>query len=88
MLHAISVILAVTPRPLHHPTRRRLASAPPRTVVALAVGGLVLVAARRASGGGTDHGTVDINLVTVNDFHGRIEQTGTAGRYRRACRRP
>ena len=28
-------------------------------------------------------GFVDINLVTVNDFHGRIEQSGAVGWHRR-----
>ena len=32
-------------------------------------------------------GSVDINLVTVNDFHGRIEQSG-AVRWHRRPRRP
>lgn len=50
-------------------------------VVALAVGGLVPAQAAPPSvPPGKANGTkVDINLVTVNDFHGRIEQAGTAG---------
>lgn len=63
--------------------RRRVAVAGLSGVaaVALAVGGLVPAQAAPPSvPPGNANGTkVDINLVTVNDFHGRIEQAGTAG---------
>jgi 5'-nucleotidase len=65
------------------PARRRLAVGALSGVaaVALAVGGLVPASAAPPSvPPGKANGTkVDINLVTVNDFHGRIEQAGTAG---------
>ncbi len=65
------------------PARRRLAvgALSGAAVVALAVGGLVPAQAAPPSvPPGKANGTkVDINLVTVNDFHGRIEQAGTAG---------
>ena len=66
------------------PTRRRLAlgALSGAAALALAVGGLTPAQAApptdpSGKGGGTG-ATVDINLVTVNDFHGRIEQSGTA----------
>ena len=64
------------------PTRRRLAVGASAGVaaVALAVGGLV--PAQAAPPGvppGNAYGRmIEINLMTVNDFHGRIEQSGTA----------
>ncbi len=65
------------------PTRRRLALGASAGVaaVALAVGGFVPAQAAPPTtppGGNAKGNTVDINLVTVNDFHGRIEQSGTA----------
>jgi 2',3'-cyclic-nucleotide 2'-phosphodiesterase (5'-nucleotidase family) len=51
--------------------------------IALAMGAVVPAQAHpKDKGGPKGHAygrTVDINLVTVNDFHGRIEQSGTAG---------
>lgn len=67
------------------PTRRRLATGAlaGAATLALALGGLTPAQAAPPSappGKGEGKGTtVDINLVTVNDFHGRIEQSGTAG---------
>ena len=65
------------------PARRRLVVGALSGVAAvtLAVGGLVPAQAAPPSvPPGQANGTkVDINLVTVNDFHGRIEQAGTAG---------
>src|SRR6188472_3024411 len=63
--------------------RRRLALGASAGVatLALALGGLVpaqAAAPSDPSGGNAKGNTVDINLVTVNDFHGRIEQSGTA----------
>jgi 5'-nucleotidase len=63
--------------------RRRLALGASAGVatLALALGGLVPAQAAPPSdpsGGNAKGNTVDINLVTVNDFHGRIEQSGTA----------
>lgn len=60
-------------------TRGALAAA---AIVGLAFGGAATAQAvppdgLPPKGGGT--AMVDINLVTVNDFHGRIEQAGTAG---------
>ncbi|MET0779918.1 MAG: bifunctional UDP-sugar hydrolase/5'-nucleotidase [Mycetocola sp.] len=49
--------------------------------LALAVGGFMPAQAAPPSDPSGEKGkgtTVDINLVTVNDFHGRIEQSGTA----------
>lgn len=64
------------------PTRRRLALGASAGVaaVALAVGGLVPASAAPPSAPpGNAYGRmIDINLMTVNDFHGRIEQSGTA----------
>lgn len=66
------------------PARRRLAVGAAAGVAALAmtVGGLIPAQAAPPTdkdGNGKAAGrTVDINLVTVNDFHGRIEQSGTA----------
>ena len=52
-------------------------------VAATAGLGLALGAIAPAQAAPSDRGkaarSVDINLVTVNDFHGRIEQAGTAG---------
>ncbi len=48
------------------------------TAVGLTLGGAAGAQAA-PSPKGADARTVDINLVTVNDFHGRIEQAGTAG---------
>ena len=71
MLHAISVFSAVTPRPLHHPhssaaraRRRRHRHA--RSAPAPSSFRPRRLLIRR-----------QINLVTVNDFHGRIERTRT-----------
>ena len=64
-------------------TRRRLALGASAGVatLALALGGLAPAQAAPPSDpsdGKAKGTTVDINLVTVNDFHGRIEQSGTA----------
>ena len=48
------------------------------TAVGLTLGGAAAAQAA-PSPKGEEARTVDINLVTVNDFHGRIEQAGTAG---------
>jgi len=66
-----------------HSTRRRLALGASAGVatLALALGGIAPAQAAPPSdpsGGNAKGNTVDINLVTVNDFHGRIEQSGTA----------
>lgn len=65
-----------------NPTRRRLATGAlaGAATLALALGGLVPAqAAPPSSPPGNAYGRmIDINLVTVNDFHGRIEQSGTA----------
>lgn len=55
-----------------NPTRRRLALAAAATVMALGAGAVVAPAAQAAD-------PVMINLVTVNDFHGRIEASAPAG---------
>lgn len=47
------------------------------TATALALGGVASAQAAPAPKG-EEARSVDINLVTVNDFHGRIEQSGTA----------
>ncbi|MCK8609247.1 bifunctional UDP-sugar hydrolase/5'-nucleotidase [Agromyces sp. C10] len=47
------------------------------TAAALALGGVASAQAAPAPKG-KEARSVDINLVTVNDFHGRIEQAGTA----------
>jgi 5'-nucleotidase len=47
------------------------------TAAALTMGG-VATAQAAPSPNGAQARSVDINLVTVNDFHGRIEQSGTA----------
>jgi 2',3'-cyclic-nucleotide 2'-phosphodiesterase (5'-nucleotidase family) len=64
------------------PARRRLATAAlaGAAALALALGGIVPAqAAPPTSPPGNANGRmIDINLVTVNDFHGRIEQSGTA----------
>src|SRR5688572_24686290 len=64
------------------PTRRRLAvgASAGAAALALAVGGLAPAqAAPPSSPPGNAYGRmIDINLMTVNDFHGRIEQSGTA----------
>ena len=64
-------------------TRRRLALGASAGVatLALAVGGSCPLRRRRPApvDGNAKGDTVDINLVTVNDFHGRIEQSGAAG---------
>jgi len=61
------------------PSRRRVAFGAVAAVCAVAVSGLAVPAAYADPGNGKEKGTtVDINLVTVNDFHGRIEQSGTA----------
>ncbi|CAN5456284.1 hypothetical protein BH10ACT5_BH10ACT5_10170 [soil metagenome] len=54
------------------PTRRRLALGAAATVMALGAGVVVAPAAQAAD-------PVMINLVTVNDFHGRIEASAPAG---------
>ncbi|GAA1061928.1 bifunctional metallophosphatase/5'-nucleotidase [Agromyces bracchium] len=60
-------------------TRRRAAAGAlaGATVLALALGG-ALSAQAAPSPKGQEARSVDINLFTVNDFHGRIEQSGTA----------
>lgn len=62
--------------------RRRVAVAAAVTALALTVTGVASASAAPKSPlgpKGNAYGTtVDINLVTVNDFHGRIEQAGTA----------
>lgn len=62
------------------PTRRRIATAAGITALALCAGAIVATPAQAAPPAkpGSAGRTVDINLVTVNDFHGRIEQNGTA----------
>ena len=64
------------------PTRRRLALGASAGVatLALAVGGFVPAqAAPPTAPPGNAYGRmIEINLMTVNDFHGRIEQSGTA----------
>jgi 5'-nucleotidase len=55
------------------PRRRRLAATAALGVVALGAGVLVAAPAAQAAD------PVSINLVTVNDFHGRIEQVAPAG---------
>ncbi len=61
-------------------SRRRFAASALAAVTAV---GLMLGGAAGAQAAPSPKGkearTVDINLVTVNDFHGRIEQAGTAG---------
>jgi 5'-nucleotidase len=54
------------------PRRRRLAATAAAGVIALGAGALVAAPAQAAD-------PVTINLVTVNDFHGRIEQATPAG---------
>jgi 5'-nucleotidase len=54
------------------PTRRRLALGAAATVIALGAGAVVAPAAQAAD-------PVLIDLVTVNDFHGRIEASAPAG---------
>ncbi|MET0885107.1 MAG: bifunctional UDP-sugar hydrolase/5'-nucleotidase [Mycetocola sp.] len=66
------------------PLRRRLAlgSLAGAAALALALGGLAPAQAApsvAAAPGKAKGQTVEINLATVNDFHGRIEQSGTAG---------
>lgn len=56
----------------HIPTRRRLVLGAAVTVLALGAGGLISPAAQAAD-------PLEINLVTVNDFHGRIEAASPAG---------
>ncbi len=66
--------------------RARAGSAAPRSTVGRSVlataTALVLMlgafASVQAAGRGPDARSVNINLVTINDFHGRIEQSGTA----------
>ncbi|WP_400996469.1 bifunctional metallophosphatase/5'-nucleotidase [Agromyces sp. GXQ0307] len=60
-------------------TRRRAAAGAVAgaTVLALALGG-ALSAQAAPSPKGQEARSVDINLFTINDFHGRIEQAGTA----------
>lgn len=62
--------------------RRLVAATAAATTLALALGGVASASAAPSAEPGSKgkaHGrTVDINLVTVNDFHGRIEQSGTA----------
>jgi len=64
------------------PSRRRLAVGALSGVaaLALALGGLVPAQAAPPSSppGNANGRMIDFNLVTVNDFHGRIEQSGTA----------
>ena len=59
------------------PTRRRVALGAVAAACAVVVSALAVPAASAAPGNAKGT-TVDINLVTVNDFHGRIEQSGTA----------
>lgn len=54
------------------PTRRRLALGATATVIALGAGALFAPAAQAAD-------PIFINMVTVNDFHGRIEASAPAG---------
>ncbi len=63
-----------------HSARRRIATAAGFTALALCAGAIVATPAQAAppANPGSAGRTVDINLVTVNDFHGRIEQNGTA----------
>lgn len=62
------------------PSRRRLGAAVVATAAAAALGFSATAPAQAApSPKGVAARSVNINLVTVNDFHGRIEQSGTAG---------
>lgn len=75
------------PRSAPPSTRRRLTLAAVAAVCAIAVSGLAVPAATAAPGNGKAKGTlVDINLVTVNDFHGRIEESGAAAGIARLSR--
>jgi 2',3'-cyclic-nucleotide 2'-phosphodiesterase (5'-nucleotidase family) len=60
-------------------SRRRIAAGSFATVTAIGLALGALAPAQAApSPTGKQARSVDINLVTVNDFHGRIEQSGTA----------
>lgn len=65
------------PRSAPPSSRRRLTLGAVAAACAVAISGLAVPAASAAPGNAKGT-TVDINLVTVNDFHGRIEQSGTA----------
>ncbi|MFD4422866.1 bifunctional metallophosphatase/5'-nucleotidase [Agromyces sp. NPDC058484] len=63
-------------------TRKRLAAGAlaGATAIALTLGGAAAAQATPAAAKPDKPGqTVEINLVTVNDFHGRIEQSGSSG---------